>query len=256
MLILSADGQSFEWSDLPDDPDLSGYATISYVDFQIAEAVDGLATEGYVDAGLSAKADIAGWTASRVLTSDGSGNLVASAITTTQLGYVGIATPGVVQASRAVVVDANKDAGGFRRLGIGVDVPAVNLHLQDSTVDSNVLCRIQNDARIWQLGVFGSTSDIFAIRDQTGSTNPFVIEAGTPANTLWIDNASGGGVGVGNNNPQAKLHVSGTLIIQPGSSVTPPANGQIMWEATNNTTITVKLRGSDGTVRSGTIALS
>lgn len=53
-----------------------------------------------------------------------------------------------------------------------------------------------------------------------------------------------------------KLQVSGAMSLSPGASVTPSANGELVFEATNNTTVTVKLKGSDGTVRSGTITLS
>lgn len=45
-------------------------------------------------------------------------------------------------------------------------------------------------------------------------------------------------------------------IKQPLASVTPSSNGELVFEATSNTTITVKYKGSDGTVRSGTITLS
>jgi len=47
-----------------------------------------------------------------------------------------------------------------------------------------------------------------------------------------------------------------SLIQQPPSSVTPASNGDLLFEATSNTTITVKLKGSDGTVRTGSITLS
>jgi hypothetical protein len=42
----------------------------------------------------------------------------------------------------------------------------------------------------------------------------------------------------------------------PLASVTPATNGHLTFEKTSNTTITVKLKGSDGVVRSGTITLS
>ena len=48
--------------------------------------------------------------------------------------------------------------------------------------------------------------------------------------------------------------VSPTLA--PGSSRTPASNGDLEIEATNDTTLTFKFKGSDGTVRSGTIALT
>ena len=40
------------------------------------------------------------------------------------------------------------------------------------------------------------------------------------------------------------------------SSITPINNGELVFEATSDTTITVKYKGSDGTVRSGTITLT
>ena len=46
------------------------------------------------------------------------------------------------------------------------------------------------------------------------------------------------------------------LVQNPGSSVTPANNGELVVEATNDTTITFKLKGSDGTVRTGTLTLS
>lgn len=48
----------------------------------------------------------------------------------------------------------------------------------------------------------------------------------------------------------------GNLYLRPSSSLTPTANGDLCIEATNNTTLTFKFKGSDGTVRSGTVALS
>ena len=42
----------------------------------------------------------------------------------------------------------------------------------------------------------------------------------------------------------------------PQASVTPTINGELVVEATSNTTLTFKLKGSDGTVRSGTLTLA
>jgi hypothetical protein len=52
------------------------------------------------------------------------------------------------------------------------------------------------------------------------------------------------------------VRVKGNVILNPPVSTTPGANGELVIEATSNTTVTFKLRGSDGTVRSGTITLS
>jgi hypothetical protein len=47
-----------------------------------------------------------------------------------------------------------------------------------------------------------------------------------------------------------------TIVLNPAASVTPAANGNLVIQATSNTSLAFKLRGSDGVVRSGSIALS
>lgn len=51
-------------------------------------------------------------------------------------------------------------------------------------------------------------------------------------------------------------YVSQDLILTPSSSVAPANNGELVVEATNDTTLTFKLKGSDGTVRTASITLS
>lgn len=52
------------------------------------------------------------------------------------------------------------------------------------------------------------------------------------------------------------LYVPGNLTIVPGSSVTPASNGDLVIEATSNTTVKIKLKGTDGTVRSVSLTLT
>ena len=51
------------------------------------------------------------------------------------------------------------------------------------------------------------------------------------------------------------LTVNGKLTWRPWASVTPANNGELSVEATSNSLLTFKLKGTDGTVRSGTLAL-
>lgn len=51
------------------------------------------------------------------------------------------------------------------------------------------------------------------------------------------------------------LYVPGNLTIVPWSSVTPASNGDLVVEATSNTSVTIKLKGTDGTVRSVSLTL-
>lgn len=48
----------------------------------------------------------------------------------------------------------------------------------------------------------------------------------------------------------------GDIIHKPSASITPASNGDLVAEATSNTTLTFKFKGSDGVVRSGTVTLA
>lgn len=65
-----------------------------------------------------------------------------------------------------------------------------------------------------------------------------------------------GRVGIKETSPDYVLDVNGDFGFTPGASVTPADNGDVVFEFTNNTTLTIKAKGSDGTVRSGTVTLS
>ena len=47
-----------------------------------------------------------------------------------------------------------------------------------------------------------------------------------------------------------------SAIVHPAASATPVDNGDLVIQATSNTSLTFKYKGSDGTVRSGSITLS
>jgi hypothetical protein len=67
---------------------------------------------------------------------------------------------------------------------------------------------------------------------------------------------SAGDVGIGETVPDYKLDVNGTFGFTPGASVTPVDNGDVVFELTSNTTLTIKAKGSDGTVRSVALTLA
>jgi hypothetical protein len=91
----------------------------------------------------------------------------------------------------------------------------------------------------------------------------------TSGGTTWLKVSSGADLEFNNLYPR----VSGTTVIgatnrrfatvfannlnlAPSASVTPANNGDLVFEATDNTTLTFKYKGGDGVVRSGTVALS
>ena len=63
-------------------------------------------------------------------------------------------------------------------------------------------------------------------------------------------------IGASGANRPRNVYVGTNVISRPADSITPANNGEFVVEATSNTTLTFKLKGTDGTVRSGTITLA
>jgi hypothetical protein len=113
---------------------------------------------------------------------------------------------------------------------------------------------------------------MYAGRDTQGSGNLFLgNHAGITANSseeLWISNSAtqnlirgnfaqnrvwiGGGTDDGVNTHQ----VNGPIRFKPAATSTPESIGDLTFEATSNTSLKIKFRGSDGVVRSATLALA
>ena len=89
-----------------------------------------------------------------------------------------------------------------------------------------------------------------------GGTNPNINLQLTAKGNGIVTTPNGTRTGLGAPTADYDLHVHGALGIAPGNSVTPANNGDVVIEATDNTTLTFKLRGTDGTVRSATLTLS
>lgn len=73
--------------------------------------------------------------------------------------------------------------------------------------------------------------------------------------TLSMDLTTGN-VGIKTSDPNYTLTVKGNIGFSPSKVVTPSDMGDVVFEFTNNTTLTVKGKGTDGVVRSGTITLA
>jgi hypothetical protein len=103
--------------------------------------------------------------------------------------------------------------------------------------------------------------------------NSVSIGAGSSITTQAGFNASSGIVGATNNygfysniasgtgrwnfyaNGTAANYFGGPITFKPLASATPANNGDLTFEATSNTSLTVRLKGTDGVVRSATLAL-
>lgn len=91
----------------------------------------------------------------------------------------------------------------------------------------------------------------FIIYGDTGLTDGNTY---SPTERMRVN--TNGRVGINETSPDYQLDVNGTFGFTPGTSVTPVDNGDVVIEATDNTTLTFKLKGSDGTIRTATLTLA
>jgi hypothetical protein len=115
---------------------------------------------------------------------------------------------------------------------------------------------------------FFESDDDFQWKDSPTSGNK-ILDLSNSGAMSWFDasyvkamgwdpsaQSNTGGLGLNESSPNYRLDVNGTFGFKPGSSVDPADVGHVVIEATNNTTLTFKLKGSDGNIRTATLTLS
>jgi hypothetical protein len=131
-------------------------------------------------------------------------------------------------------------------VGIGLTNPSVRMEIVGA---SGFNPATQNTYAMWVANAGSANGDLAfgssttAAHIQSFNAKPLIL------------NSAGNNVGINESAPDYKLDVNGTFGFTPGSSVTPVDNGDVVFELTDNTTLTIKAKGSDGVVRSGTIIL-
>jgi hypothetical protein len=155
-------------------------------------------------------------------------------------------------ASPAFTGDVNFDSGAMffkqssGRLGLGTTNPGDSVHVHGGLI----VQRNGGSSKIYLKQ--NTTDDGMTIQGQSNSANSIVLDTvGGSAGVKFTNNDHGTLATIG-----STISLNKDVTMKLTSSVTPSANSDMMIEATNNTTLTFKLKGSDGTVRSGTITLS
>ena len=200
-----------------------------------------------VQSGATVKVSVANLTAGRAVSAS---SLTASTdnviIGTTAKGVTtGSAIPlglGVNNTVTAMTIDT---AG---KVGIGTASPGAKLDVYGGAAGTVTSIQAGNASTGFVFGI--DSADNCQIRTAQSVSIIFYNAA-----TERMRITSAGDVGIGESAPDYKLDVNGAIGFTPGASVTPVDNGDVVFELTNNTTLTVKAKGSDGVVRSGTIIL-
>lgn len=102
------------------------------------------------------------------------------------------------------------------------------------------------DISSFPLDVINAARNNCLARFKAGGGTPTGVQVGLRGDRAFLGFDASTGIWAG----------SAGAIFKPAASLTPENNGELMIEATSNTELTFKYKGSDGTVRSNTLTLS
>jgi hypothetical protein len=116
-----------------------------------------------------------------------------------------------------------------------------------------------------RLEISSSGSEMRILSQGTGTGSPATFNLGIGNSPNWQITTSGHFIGYTDNsydigasgaNRPRNVYVGSNVISRPSASITPANNSELVVEATSNTTLTFKLKGTDGTVRTATLTLA
>jgi hypothetical protein len=195
------------------------------------------------------------------------GALVTSGFNNTFVGLQAGAAATTCQANTAIGLQV------MQALTTGNFNTALGIHALLSLIDgTGNVCVGGGSMEYMTSGNANVSLGMYAGRDNQGSSNVFLGDhAGMTANAsnqlyiannettalirgdfstlrVWVCGGADDGVNA--------FQVNGSIRFRPAASSTPVSNGDLTFEATSNTSLKIKFKGSDGVVRSATLTLS
>jgi len=153
--------------------------------------------------------------------------------------------------------------------------PKIEFKGADTSTGPSTITAVVYPTNNGTLSFDGSAGQLFSITNNLTSGSIFAVNdvSGIPSIDVNADGtislgAYGGNIGVGTLSPSQKLHVQGNARVTGavlitgittvglGSTSTPPSNSQLSFELTTNTNLVIKVRGTDGLLRSANITLA
>ena len=140
--------------------------------------------------------------------------------------------------------------------------------LDDSTVSGlETIQGIQNDGSEFGVGISNDISAgiVTATTFYGDGSNLTGISAGiTSVTDFTTQNLTVSGIatiGIGTTNLETILNVNGNMIVSGITTIgigstSSPSNSQMSFELTNNTILTIRVKGTDGITRVGTVTLA
>ena len=115
--------------------------------------------------------------------------------------------------------------------------------------NTGVVLWLDGDIPSWAVGT-GSEYLIRLTRTRNSVPTPPILDLVKGAGVTEYTWSKDGNLNVND------VYANGDLIVNPSASITPTVNGELTFEATSNTSLTIKFKGSDGTVRTNVLTLS
>ena len=188
------------------------------------------------------------------------GNVIANSLTVDSLTATAanLVIEDIAVGTANIILGTDAD-GLLRSTPIGLSANGDAIYLPAGSAAAPSLAFSANVAT----GLFVPAANILSVstsgaeRLRVTATGNVGIGTSAPTDPLHVIGNARATTLLGNLNASAgNLAITGTLFQIPNANVVPATNGQLAFEVSNNTTVTLKLRGTDGTVRSLVLSLA